>query len=99
MHSLAERWGQLGEEERTAAVQALMNFNRLPQEHIDNLLTRFDILRNRAQQAGQLMIGYEGLSFLLLRACAVSDIQLTMILQHHNMACPTNAVQLTHMLS
>ena len=56
MHSLTERWGQLGEEERTQAVQALMKFNRQDHERIDDLLTRFDILRNRAQIAGQVMI-------------------------------------------
>eukprot|EP00959_Pyramimonas_sp_CCMP1952_P134727 2819547-Pyramimonas_sp.AAC.1 len=36
MHSLAERWGQLGDEERTCAVPALLNSSRLPQERIGN---------------------------------------------------------------
>ena len=84
MHSLPERWGQLGEEERTQAVQQLMSFGRIEGERIDDLLTRFDILRNRAQLAGQLMIGFEGLSFLLLRACRVTDMQLQMLLEHYN---------------
>ena len=97
MHSLAERWGQLGEEERTSAVMELMNFSRRGNERIDDLLTRFDILRNRAQQAGQLAMGYEALSFLLLRACGVTDTQLQMLLQHYNMAYPNAAVQLNHM--
>ena len=88
MHSLTERWGQLGEEERTQAVQALMNFNRHDGERIDDLLTHFDILRNRAQLAGQLVIGFEGLSFLLLRACRVTDVQLQMLLQHYSMIYP-----------
>ena len=52
MHSLAERWGQLGEEERAAALSALMNFNRQDHGRIDDLPERFDILRNRAQVAG-----------------------------------------------
>ena len=73
MHSLAERWGQLGEEERTQAVQQLLNFNRRQNERIDDLLTRFDIVRHRAQQTGQLAIGFEGLSFLLLRAVGVNE--------------------------
>ena len=38
-----------------------MTSNRQDRERIDDLLTRFDILRNRAQIAGQLMIGFEGL--------------------------------------
>eukprot|EP00959_Pyramimonas_sp_CCMP1952_P201059 4204884-Pyramimonas_sp.AAC.1 len=51
MHSLTELWGHLGEEERTSAVSALVSFYRLPQERIDDLPERSDILRNRAQQA------------------------------------------------
>ena len=68
-----------------------MNFDRLPNGCVDVSLTSFDILRNRAQQAGQLMIGHEGLSFLFLRACGVRDRQLMMILQHYDMSYPTNA--------
>ena len=48
-HSLAERRGQLGEEERTQAVTQLMNFNRRQGERVDDLLTRFDIARHRAR--------------------------------------------------
>eukprot|EP00959_Pyramimonas_sp_CCMP1952_P192214 4019192-Pyramimonas_sp.AAC.1 len=68
MHSLAEHWGQLGEEERTAAAQVLMGFHRQPGERIDDLLTRCDIVRNRAQQAGQLTVGFEEASCSSARA-------------------------------
>eukprot|EP00959_Pyramimonas_sp_CCMP1952_P072452 1513365-Pyramimonas_sp.AAC.1 len=37
-HSSAERRGQLGEEERTQATSALMNFNRPLQESMENPL-------------------------------------------------------------
>ena len=74
-----------------------MTFHRQGNERIDDLLTRFDIIRTRAQQAGQLAIGYEGLSFLLLRAAGVSQQQLMMILQHYNMAYPTTPQQMAHM--
>ena len=43
------------------------------------------------------MIGYEGLSFLLLRACRVTDAQLQMLLQPYNMAYPNTEQQLVHM--
>eukprot|EP00959_Pyramimonas_sp_CCMP1952_P061869 1292863-Pyramimonas_sp.AAC.1 len=39
-----------------------MDFERLPQVRIDNILARFDILRNGAQQAGQPMIADEDFS-------------------------------------
>ena len=99
MHSLAERWGQLGEEERTQAVQQLMSFNRRSGERIDDLLTRFDIIRNRAQQTGQLAMGFEGYSFLLLRAVGVSDQQLTTLLEHYNMVYPNSQAQLQDLMN
>ena len=49
MHGLAERRGQRGEEERAAAVSALMNFIWHPQVRVDEILARFDVLGNRAR--------------------------------------------------
>ena len=65
LHSLAERWGKLGEEERTGAITDLMGFARRPGEDIDNLLARFDVLRSRAMRTGQFAMGFEGLTWLL----------------------------------
>eukprot|EP00959_Pyramimonas_sp_CCMP1952_P444364 9303707-Pyramimonas_sp.AAC.1 len=48
---LAERRGQLGEKEGAQAVSAPMHVGRLPQERIDHLPSRRDILRNWAQRA------------------------------------------------
>eukprot|EP00959_Pyramimonas_sp_CCMP1952_P108124 2260419-Pyramimonas_sp.AAC.1 len=45
-----------------------MNFSLSPQGRSDDLPARFDIPRNGARQAGELTIGCEGLTELLLRA-------------------------------
>ena len=54
MHSLSERYSQLGEETRLSAITDLMNFSRNGQERIDALITRFDIIRQRANQEGNM---------------------------------------------
>eukprot|EP00959_Pyramimonas_sp_CCMP1952_P234527 4900227-Pyramimonas_sp.AAC.1 len=97
MRSLAERRGQLAGEGHASSVSAQINFNRLPQEHIDNFLARLDILRNSAKLADQLTIGCEGLSFILWRAVGMSNSQATVSLRRYNMACAANAAQLAHL--
>ena len=49
---LAQTFAPLGEEVRLQALQDLMTFHRLPNERIDELQTRFRILRHRAQNQG-----------------------------------------------
>eukprot|EP00959_Pyramimonas_sp_CCMP1952_P388089 8132709-Pyramimonas_sp.AAC.1 len=71
-----------------------MSFDRLPRERVDDLLTRFDILSNRAQQANPLVINYDGLSFHLLRAVGASNARIAMPLRRGDAACPANARQL-----
>ena len=76
MHTLSERFSQLGEETRMQSMTDLMNFRREGREPIDALIRRFDILRQRANAQGQLTLSIQGLVWLLLRACEVDDTQL-----------------------
>ena len=46
---LADRFAVLGEESRLAAMTELMTFSRRQGETIDQLLSRFDLVRQRAQ--------------------------------------------------
>ncbi|CAE7353799.1 RE1 [Symbiodinium sp. CCMP2592] len=82
MHSLAERFGTLGEEMRLTSITDLFHFKRnvAANERIDEVITRFDMLRQRAFDMGQLTISVTGLTWLLLRACEVSDTQLLQLL-------------------
>ena len=80
MHSLAERYGQLGEEVRLSAIAELFTFSAQNNERIDDLLTRFDILRERAQAEGQMHMSVQALVWLLLKACNITDNQLQQLL-------------------
>ena len=59
MHALFERYAQLGEETRLAAMTELMTLSRHGQERIDDLLTRFDTIRQRANDQGQMMLNVQ----------------------------------------
>ena len=93
MHSLAERYSQLGEEACLSAMTELMSFFRNGTERIDSLITRFDIIRNRANQEGQLAMSIQGLTWILLRACQVNDTQLMTLLQPYNGFVPADAAR------
>ena len=90
MHSLSERYSPLGEETRIAAMADLMNFQRQGQERIDDLITRFDITRQRSQNDGGMGLNVQGCSFLLLKACRVNDQQLLQLLQPFQGVYPAN---------
>ena len=96
MHALSERYSQLGEETRLSAITELMNFARRGRERIDDLITRFDTIRQRANQEGQMTMSVQGLSWILLRACQVNDTQLMTLLLREQVigslisACPLN---------
>lgn len=81
MHALSERYARLGEETRLQAMTELVSFSRNGRERIDYLITRFDHIRETANQEGQLAMSIEGLAWLVLRACQVNDTQLMNILQ------------------
>ncbi|CAE7255900.1 unnamed protein product [Symbiodinium microadriaticum] len=80
MHALAERFADLGEELRLTSITDLFNFARLGNERIDELITRFDLTRQRSFDLGQLTMSVTGLAYILLRACEVSDSQLMQLL-------------------
>ena len=97
MHALSERFAQLGEESRLAAVTELMGFARQGQERIDGLITRFDTVRQRANQEGQLTMSIQGITWILLRACQVNDTQLMSLLQPFNGIFPSTPEQYTQL--
>ena len=66
---LAASYAPLGEEQRLQAMGDLMQFRRNTNETMDQLIVRFRAVRWKAQQAGNMVMSIEGLSWLLL--CAV----------------------------
>ena len=93
MHALAERYGQLGEEVRLSAISELFTFSAQRNERIDDLLTRFDVLHERAQAEGQMHMSVQALVWLLLKACNVTDSQLQQLLAPTQGLFPANADQ------
>ena len=68
--------------DRLTAMGELMNFHRLANESIDQLLARFRGVRWRAQQGGgNMAMNWEGYSWLILKACSPNPQQLITILQ------------------
>jgi hypothetical protein len=93
LHRLGERFGQLGEEQRLKAMRDFMDFDRKPYETIDELLTRFEVLRNRSREVADFEMNFEGISFMLLRSCRVSDQQFIMLTQPTNGRLPNDELQ------
>ncbi|MFM7853595.1 MAG: hypothetical protein ACKO96_17155, partial [Flammeovirgaceae bacterium] len=69
---LSERYGPIGEEQRLKVAKEPMDFDRRPHEKIDDLVTRFDLIRNRAREVGNFQMSIDLLSYMLLRACRVN---------------------------
>ena len=71
----------------------LFGFHRNPNERIDEVLSRFDVIRLRSQEQGQMMMSIQGLSFLLLKAIGVTDQQLLTLLMPFNGNYPGTEMQ------
>ena len=88
MHILAENYAVLGEEQRLHVLTELMTFARRPNEITDHLISRFDAVRLRASQQGQMQVSIQGLTWILLRAIGCSEQQLITLLQPLNGQLP-----------
>ena len=97
MHSLQERFGNLGEEVRIQAVTELMGFSRKGQESIDALLVRFDSVRARSAEQGGAIISIQGVSWLLLRSIGITDNQLIQLLAPFGGLFPPTEAELTQL--
>ena len=62
MHILAENYAVLGEEQRLHVLTELMTFSRRQGELTDHLISRFDAVRLRASQQGQMQVSIRGLT-------------------------------------
>ena len=86
---LATNYAPLGEETRLTAMTELMQFRKNQGETIDNLITRFLSTKHRAEVGGvNMVLSIEGYSWILLRACGVTQQQLLSLLQSTNSRFP-----------
>ena len=68
--SLHARFSALEEESRLTAMTEMLAFARRHGEGINELLARYDVVRQRAALEGQFVMSTEGCALQLLRACA-----------------------------
>ena len=63
---LHARFAQLGEETRLVATTEMLSFHRKPNESINEVLTRYEVVRQRARVEGQFVMSTEGCALQLL---------------------------------
>ena len=97
MGILTERYGPIGEEQRLKVAKELMDFDRKPHEKIDDLLTRFEIVRHRANEVGNCQMSIDLLSYMLLRACRVTEQQFLMLTEPTGGRLPTTDAEYRNM--
>ena len=97
VYGLHARFAQLGEESRLVAMTEMLSFARGPRESINEVLTRYEIVRQRARTEGQFVMSTEGCALQLLRACGVNTTQLMQLLQPFGTNLPRNEQELSAM--
>ncbi|MCP4853128.1 MAG: hypothetical protein GY903_01375, partial [Fuerstiella sp.] len=96
--TLQDRYGPLGEESRMTAMTEFITFRRQPNERINELLTRFEVSRERAAFEGNYIMTWEGYAITLLRIVGVNDQQLMQLLSPLQGQIPTDEPQFNQMI-
>ena len=91
---LHARFAPLGDETRLQTMADLLSFGRRNGEGINQALTRYGIVRQRARTEGLFVMSAEGCALQLRRACGVSTNQMMQVLQPFNTNLPANEQQL-----
>ena len=76
LSGLQNRYAQLSDETRLAAMVEYQAFARYPNEGINQVLDRFDIVRTRAESEGHYVQNVEACALQLLRCCHTNTQQL-----------------------
>ena len=97
MHERAARYARLNEEVRIISLSELFDFRAEAGEKIDMWADRLDTVRARAAEQGRLMVSWEGLSWMLVKAVGISDNQLVQILQPYQGVLPGNQSQFSQL--
>ncbi len=90
MAGLAQRYAQLGDESRLAAMVEFQSFQRLQGEGINQLLDRYSIVRHRAEIEGNFVMSVEACCLQLLRCMHLSPQQFLQYLQPFGGRLPFN---------
>ena len=87
---LHARFSPLEEESRLSAMTEMMAFTRKPGESINAVLSRYEVVRQRAALEGQFTMPITGCALQLFRAIGMGPQQMMTILQPIGGQLPTN---------
>ena len=90
---LRARFGQLDEEARLAAMTEMLAFTRHRGETINDVLSRYELVRGRARDEGNFVMSVEGAALQLLRACGCNSAQFMTLLQPFDNHLPGTEAQ------
>ena len=86
---LAMRYGQLGDESRLQAITEFQCFSKYPGERIDEFLSRFNVVRIRAEQDGGFQQSIELHALQLMRSMNLNPQQFSTFLTPFGLRLPT----------
>ena len=85
---LAMRYGQLGDESRLQAITEFQCFHKYPGERIDEFLSRFNVVRIRAEQDGGFHQSIELHALQLMRSMNLNPQQFSTFLTPFGLRLP-----------
>ena len=95
--ALQDRFAALDEETRLSSMTELMAFHRHPGESINALLSRYEIVRQRAATEGQFVMSVEGCALQILRACNINPHQIILLLHPFGGRMPNNEAEFSQL--
>ena len=100
IHGLSSRFGPLDDEVRLRSAQDLLSFSRRTGESTDTVLSRFDIVRQRARaDGGGATVSTETAALILLRAVGANHTQFQQLTQPFGYWLPSTEQEFLHMTS
>lgn len=93
------RFAQFDDESRLQAMTELWAFDKYPGENINELLVRFQVVRDRAAREGNFQMTSGGSALQIIKAAGISSTQLIALAQPFGGRLPTNEQELDAMCS
>ena len=97
--ALQRRFANLEEETRLQSMTEMLAFARKPDENINTMLARYEVVRQRAANEGRFVMSIEGCALQVLRATGVQPHQLTTLLHQFGGRLPMDETEYQSLLT